>query len=67
MIVLAKIMEHVTTILKTLHVLALLNLQDKTVKVCLLRTFLEVQYVNIGLLDDIDFNVNHFIHLNTKM
>ena len=67
MIVLAKIMEHVTTILKTLHVLASLNLQDKTVKVCLLRTFLEVQHVNIGLLDDIDFNVNHLIHLNTKM
>ena len=39
MIVLAKTMEHVTTILKTTLALALLNLQDKTVKVCLLRTF----------------------------
>ena len=39
MIVLAKTMEHVTTIWKTTLVLVMQNLQDKTVKVCLLNLY----------------------------
>jgi len=45
MIVLAKTMEHVTTIWKTTLVLVMQNLQDKTVKVCLSSQFVCVYFI----------------------